>query len=75
MPEAPKIPEEPKRRGARVRDKDGDTWRRGTTRWNCEAAVDGVRVTRAGRLPWVNLVQWYGPLEVIDLNDRPTRRR
>ena len=54
---------EPKRRGALVRDRDGDLWRRGNTRWTCQAAVDGQRVLRVGRLHWSALVSMYGPLE------------
>lgn len=61
---------EPLRRGARVEDKDGDLWRRGNTRWTCEAEVDGVRVRNVGRLPWHELKRLYGPLIVFDLNDR-----
>jgi hypothetical protein len=64
------VTEEPARMGARVRDRDGDTWRRGRTRWTCEARVDGRRVTAVARLPWSSLVSWYGPVEVLDLNDR-----
>lgn len=56
------ITEEPKRRGARVVDKDGDVWVRGTARWTCQARVDGRRVQRVGRLPWFALVSQYGPL-------------
>jgi hypothetical protein len=43
------ITEEPLRMGARVRDRDGDTWRKGRTRWTCEARVDGSRPTSIGR--------------------------
>lgn len=57
--------EEPKKRGSLVRDKDGDLWRRGNTRWSCLAEVDGVRVTRAGRLPWHALERMYGPLALV----------
>lgn len=57
--------EEPKRKGARVRDRDGDLWVRGNTRWNCLATVDGHRVTNAGRMPWYALESKYGPLEVV----------
>ncbi len=57
-------PAEPQRRGAVVVDRDGDRWRRGNTRWNCLAPVDGVRVLRVGRLPWSALVRMYGPLTV-----------
>lgn len=65
--------EEPARMGARVRDRDGDTWRKGRTRWTCEAPVDGRRVTSVGRLPWSALVSQYGPVQVVDLNDRGSR--
>jgi len=54
--------DEPTQRGARVRDRDGDVWRRGTTRWTCEAPVDGVRIERVGRLRWYALESMYGPL-------------
>jgi hypothetical protein len=64
---------EPARMGARVRDRDGDTWRKGRTRWSCEAAVDGRRVQTVGRLPWSQLERMYGPLQVLDLDDRGTK--
>lgn len=64
-------PAEPERMGARVVDRDGDTWRKGRTRWSCEAPVDGRRVTSVGRLGWGDLVSRYGPLRVLDLADRP----
>lgn len=57
--------EEPKKRDSLVRDKDGDLWRRGNTRWTCQAEVDGSRVTRVGRLPWYALQSMYGPLELV----------
>ena len=60
------LTEEPGRRGARVRDRDGDIWKRGNTRWTCEARVDGARVTRVGRLPWYALVSQYGPLTLVE---------
>lgn len=60
---------EPLRRGARVRDRDGDVWRRGNTRWTCQSPIDGVRIRAVGRLPWFTLKDWYGPLTVVDLND------
>jgi len=60
------ITEEPRKRGTRVRDREGDVWRRGNTRWSCEAPVDGVRVLRAGRLPWYALVSQYGPLTLVE---------
>lgn len=65
MPEPEHLTVEPRKRGTVVRDREGDTWRRGTTRWNCEAPVDGDRVTRAGRLPWYALVDQYGPLTLV----------
>lgn len=58
--------DEPKRRGTIVRDRDGDRWRRGSTRWTCMAAVDGVRVLRAGRLHWSALVDMYGPIRLVE---------
>lgn len=63
---APTSVDEPQSRGALVRDKDGDLWRRGNTRWSCLAPVDGVRVLRAGRLPWHALKSQYGPLTVVE---------
>jgi hypothetical protein len=63
--EAAGLREEPKRRGTRVRDKDGDTWKRGNTRWTCEAPVDGRRIVAVGRLPWYALVSNYGPLTLV----------
>lgn len=64
------MPPEPKRRGARVLDAEGDTWRRGTRLWTCEAPIDGVRVNAVARVTWNHLVRTYGPLQVLDLNDR-----
>lgn len=64
--------DEPKQMGARVRDRDGDTWRRGCTRWTCEAPVDGHRVLRVGRLPWHALVRMDGPLTPTDPPVTPT---
>ncbi|GAB2734657.1 hypothetical protein [Nocardioides pakistanensis] len=57
---------EPTRRGTVVRDRDGDLWRRGNTRWSCLAPVDGERVTRVGRLPWYALKRQYGPLTLVE---------
>lgn len=59
------ITDEPKRRYALVRDKDGDVWRRGNTRWTCTAPVDGIRVRRVGRLHWDTLQRMYGPLTPV----------
>lgn len=56
------LTEEPKKRGSLVRDKDGDLWKRGNTRWTCQAPVDGRRVLQVGRLPWYALLSEYGPL-------------
>ena len=64
--------EQPKpRMGDRVRDKDGDVWRFGRTRWSCEAPVDGVRVTRVGRLPTSALESMYGPLAPVTAEQHP----
>lgn len=65
------LTQEPKRRGAIVVDRDGDRWRRGNTRWNCMAQVDGVRVLRVGRLPWSALKSMYGPLRLDDGESNP----
>jgi len=69
------LTEEPRRIGARVRDVDGHIWRRGRSRWSCEAEV-GARyhdhrgrwrvVERTGRLPWYALLRMYGPLTLVD---------
>lgn len=65
------VPPEPKRRGALDRDRDGDTWRRGTRLWSCTAPVDGRRVRAVARMSWDGLTLAYGPVQVLDLNDRP----
>ena len=57
--------DEPMKMGSLVRDRDGDEWQRGRTRWTCKAPVDGRRVTRVGRLPWYALASQYGPLTVL----------
>ena len=57
--------DEPKRRGAMVRDKDGDLWKRGNTRWTCQAPIDAAHA-RVGRLPWFALVRQYGPLALVE---------
>lgn len=57
---------EPRQRGAMVRDRDGDLWVRGNTRWTCKAPVDGRRVRQVGRLPWYALSNKYGPLTLCD---------
>lgn len=59
------LTEEPKRMYSLVRDRDGDLWQRGRTRWSCLAPIDGVRVARVGRLPWYALRSQYGPLTLI----------
>lgn len=74
-PEQAKL-EEPRRRGARVTDADGHIWRRGTTRWSCEAEIGTsyfskrkrrmVVVESVGRLPWYALQDQYGPLTLVD---------
>lgn len=66
IPEPVGVDGKPKR-GTVVRDRDGDLWRRGNTRWSCMAPVDGVRVRRVGRLPWGPLVQMYGPITVVEI--------
>lgn len=48
-----------------VRDREGDVWQRGRTRWTCQAPVDGRRVLRVGRLHWSALQSMYGPLEIL----------
>jgi hypothetical protein len=53
---------EPKKTGAEVRDRTGDVWRRGHTRWTCTTPVDGKRIMVVGRLHWDELVKMYGPL-------------
>lgn len=65
--------DEPMKMGSLVRDKDGDLWQRGRTRWSCLAPVDGVRVLRAGRLPWYELARQYGPLELVRAGRPPNR--
>lgn len=68
--------DEPEKRGARVKDRDGHIWRKGTTRWTCEAPI-GTRyfdtrknrmavVESVGRLPWSNLASEYGPLTLVE---------
>jgi hypothetical protein len=55
-------------RGTRVRDKDGDTWRKGTAWWHWEQrSID----TGPGKLLYHHLERDYGPLTVIYT---PTRR-
>ena len=73
---AAEAPAEPTRMGARVRDRDGQTWRRGRRIWTCEAKVGTsyfdrkagrwATVERVGRLPWHALVSMYGPVEHLD---------
>lgn len=58
-------PEEPRQRGSLVRDRDGDLWQRGNTRWTCQTPPDGRRITSVGRLPWYALADRYGPLTVV----------
>lgn len=55
------------KRGTRVRDKGGDVWRFGRTRWTCETPIDGIRVTAVGRLPTATLERWYGPLTGVEV--------
>lgn len=57
---------EPKRRYALVRDRDGDVWRRGNTRWTCTTPVGTRGITNVGRLHWADLVRMYGPLTEVE---------
>nr|WP_278101885.1 hypothetical protein [Microbacterium proteolyticum] len=57
--------DEPLKMNSLVRDRAGDLWERGRTRWTCCAPVDGRRILRVARLPWSALVSWYGPVEVV----------
>lgn len=59
------LTEEPKRRYTVVRDKDGDQWRRGNTRWTCTTPVGSRGVTNVGRLGWHDLNRMYGPLILV----------
>lgn len=59
--------DEPKKRGAVVRDKRGFMWRRGTRLWRPLAPEGGEPF----RLPWSALRDHFGPLGV----DAETERR
>lgn len=48
-----------------VRDRTGDLWERGRTRWTCLTPVDGRRILRVARLNWSGLNSMYGPVEVV----------
>lgn len=50
---------EPKKRGARIADRDGRIWVRGTRLW---ADHTGTGDDWRGRLPWDHLVTRHGPL-------------
>ena len=57
-------------RGTRVRDKDGDVWRKGTAWWHwTERSTD----TGPGKLLWHQLEQQYGPLVVIEVPAKKSR--
>ena len=49
------------KRGTRVRDRHGDTWRKGTTMWSWEQRNG----TGTGRLPLYALHDQYGPLTLL----------
>lgn len=57
--------EEPKKMYSLVRDRAGDLWERGRTRWSCLAPVDGRRIQRVARLNWSNMVSMYGPVQIV----------
>lgn len=59
------LDEEPQKMYSLVRDKDGDIWQRGRTRWTCQTPVGSRGVTNVGRLPWYALVRQYGPLILV----------
>lgn len=49
-------------RGTRVRDRDGDVWRKGTAWWHWTGrSVD----TGPGKLLWYTLVARYGPITPV----------
>lgn len=53
---------EPTIRGARVRDREGDTWQLATTWWTC--------LTRhVPNQRWPELQKRHGPVLIIDLNE------
>jgi hypothetical protein len=56
MPEP--ITVEPRRRGARVADRDGHVWERVNTLWSDTTDGEAWR----GRWPWYALLSQYGPL-------------
>ena len=62
-------PDSKARRGTIARDREGDLWRFGRSRWWCLAPTDGVRVTRVARLGTADLVSEYGPV-VVERTDR-----
>lgn len=57
--------EEPLKMYSLVRDRAGDIWERGRTRWTCTAPVDGRRILRVARLYWSSLSSMYGPVQVV----------
>lgn len=52
---------EPRTRGTRVRDADGNTWERKNTLWHHVAGPDEWR----GRWPFSYVVYQYGPLLLL----------
>lgn len=55
----------PLKRGMVARDRFGDAWRRGNTRWTCLSPVDGERIQSVARLPHGELLSQYGPVVQI----------
>jgi hypothetical protein len=53
------------KRGMVARDRFGDAWRRGNTRWTCLSPVDGERIQSVARLPHSELLSQYGPVVQI----------
>jgi hypothetical protein len=55
-------PAEPARRGAVVRDRNGDVWQRGASRWTCMKVMEGGPVQHLARQTWEDVWKSYGPL-------------
>jgi hypothetical protein len=68
----PERPGEPMKMYSLVRDRAGDLWERGRTRWTCLARVDGRRILRVARLSWSSLNSMYGPVEVVRIGKTGT---
>lgn len=54
--------QDPYPRGSLVRDRDGDTWRKGTAWWHWTKRSAS---TGPGKLLWDSLESMYGPLTVV----------